>query len=156
MTFFPANGGPTEEIVDTEAPPLIDQSMEVSRSFEEQASTRSSLDLPVLSAHARNIFLLPDDDQQLRLPWHVAMTFKLWLVVTALAIAAPSLGDVLDLVGCATGTMIAFIVPAALSFRLQGYNRTAALLLVIGILVGVVGTVYSSKQLLADIVADIE
>lgn len=94
--------------------------------------------------------LLPNDDHQLRLPYHVTLTVALWFVTTYLAIAAPSLGDVLDLVGCATGTVIAFVFPALVAFRLEGYSHTALVILVVGGTVGIVGTFYSLKQLITD------
>eukprot|EP00527_Entomoneis_sp_CCMP2396_P008303 CAMPEP_0198141794 /NCGR_PEP_ID=MMETSP1443-20131203/4727_1 /TAXON_ID=186043 /ORGANISM="Entomoneis sp., Strain CCMP2396" /LENGTH=647 /DNA_ID=CAMNT_0043804637 /DNA_START=317 /DNA_END=2260 /DNA_ORIENTATION=+ len=100
---------------------------------------------------ALNWCLLPGDPKQLKLPIHVIITIKLWLIVVVLAISAPSLGDVLDLVGCATGTIIAFIVPACISFQLTGYTLEAILLLVVGGVVGVVGTFYSLSQIAHDI-----
>ena len=104
-----------------------------------------------LSSSARNwTMVLEDDPKQLKLPYHIALTMKLWLIVVGLAIAAPSLGDVLDLVGCATGTMIAFIVPSCLSFRLRGFSFEAALLFMVGVLVGIIGTLFSLRQLLQD------
>eukprot|EP00539_Tryblionella_compressa_P011958 CAMPEP_0178812080 /NCGR_PEP_ID=MMETSP0745-20121128/19635_1 /TAXON_ID=913974 /ORGANISM="Nitzschia punctata, Strain CCMP561" /LENGTH=133 /DNA_ID=CAMNT_0020472849 /DNA_START=389 /DNA_END=791 /DNA_ORIENTATION=+ len=97
-------------------------------------------------------WLLPDDDRQLQLPGHIGVTFKLWLVATGFAIAAPSLGDILDLVGCASGTLIAFIIPALLSFRLDGYNNLAMFIFVVGGAVGTFGTYYSVKQLILDMI----
>lgn len=88
---------------------------------------------------------------QLILPYHVALTFSLWLVVTFLAIVAPSLGDVLNLVGCASGTIIAFIFPAILSFRLEGYSYMPLMLFVVGSVVGCVGTFFSLRQLARDV-----
>jgi amino acid permease len=113
----------------------------------------SLTDLSVLSAQAMNVyhsFLLPGAERQLILPLHILITVKLWIVITGLAIVAPSLGDVLDLVGCATGTLIAFILPSLLALRLQGYSHLAAIILIIGVVVGVVGTTYSLKKLGAD------
>jgi len=133
---------------DMEAPLLSDD--EEGTNIETSASFA---DISVLSAHATNIMnsaLLPGEEKQLKLPYHMALTVKLWVVVTGLAIVSPSLGDILDLVGCATGTLIAFIVPALLAFRLQGYSHTAALILVVGGVVGSVGTFYSLKKLVAD------
>ena len=71
-------------------------------------------------------WLLPNDDRQLQWPGHIGVTFKLWLVATGFAIAAPNLGDILDLVGCASGTLIAFIIPAILSFCLAILRRRAS------------------------------
>jgi hypothetical protein len=92
------------------------------------ASDASSVDTELsrrIIHHARHTatpknWLLPEDDRQLQWPGHVGVTFKLWLVATGFAIAAPSLGDILNLVGCASRTLIAFIIPALLSFCLEG------------------------------------
>jgi len=124
-------------------PPILEVSM-------------SLTDLSVLSTHAANVInsaLLPGYQKQLRLLYHVTLTAKLWFVVTGLAIAAPSLGDVLSLVGCATGTLIAFVFPALLSLRLQGFNYTATLLLFIGGVIGSVGTYFSMHKLVLDILS---
>jgi len=105
----------------------------------------------IISAATPKNWLLPDDDRQLRLPGHVGFTITLWLVVTGLAIAAPNLGDILDLVGCASGTLIAFVIPALLSFYTEGYNHLAMVLFTVGGVVGTVGTYYSIKQLVTDL-----
>jgi amino acid permease len=89
-------------------------------------------------------------DRQLCLSLHILVTVALWFITTLLAIYAPNLGDVLDLVGCATGTVIAFILPALFYFRKEGYSHTAAVILVVGGIVGMLGTLYSTKQLLID------
>lgn len=47
-------------------------------------------------------WLLPDDKRQLIRPFHIVLTIVLWAATVCLALAAPSLGDVLNLVGCAT------------------------------------------------------
>ncbi len=106
-------------------------------------------DAPVVSS-AKN-WLLPDDNRQLRLFGHILVTTLIWLIVTGLAIAAPNLGDVLDLVGCASGTLIAFVIPGLLSFYIEGYTHLAMLILAVGGAVGTVGTYYSIKQLVADL-----
>lgn len=89
-------------------------------------------------------------DRQLQLPQHVIITLLLWAVTTTLAIVAPNLGDVLNIVGCATGTVIAFILPALFSFQVNGYSHTAMLILIVGGIVGMVGTFFSTKQLITD------
>jgi amino acid permease len=96
-------------------------------------------------------WLLPNDNKQLRLVGHVAVTIKLWIVATGLAIAAPSLGDILDLVGCASGTLIAFVFPAVLSLRMEGYTHQAMFILAVGGAVGTVGTYFSVKQIVRDL-----
>lgn len=91
------------------------------------------------------------DDRQLSLPWHAALTFTLWLIVTICAIKSPSLGDVLDLVGAFTGTLIAFVLPALFSFKLKGYSNLSLIILAIGGFVGLLGTVYSFIKFTRDI-----
>jgi amino acid permease len=123
------------------------------------ASDASSVDTELsrrIIHHARHTatpknWLLPEDDRQLQWPGHVGVTFKLWLVATGFAIAAPSLGDILNLVGCASGTLIAFIIPALLSFCLEGYNHLAILIFCVGGVVGTFGTFCSVKQLVLDL-----
>eukprot|EP00980_Cylindrotheca_fusiformis_P008924 scaffold1900_cov123-Cylindrotheca_fusiformis.AAC.50 len=96
-------------------------------------------------------WLLPQDDRQLRLGGHIILTSLLWFFCTDLAIAAPSLGDVLDLVGCFSGTIICFIVPGLLSFKMEGYSHLALLLLAIGCSVGAVGSYFSIHKLYLDL-----
>lgn len=95
--------------------------------------------------------LMEGEEKQLVLPFHVIVTVSLWSLTTLLAILAPSLGDVLDLVGGGTGTVIAFILPGLFSFRLQGYTHLAAFILAVGGLVGLVGTAFSMQKLIADL-----
>lgn len=97
-----------------------------------------------------NWWLKPGEDRQLIGIFHIFFTLVLWGVTTGLAIVAPSLGDVLDLVGCATGTVIAFILPALFSFRLAGYTHLSAFILMVGGAVGFVGTFFSVKKLISD------
>ena len=135
--------GPTAAVA-----PALDRS-------DSMAHSVVSLDLSVLSTmaiDAMNSVLLPGEERQLKLSYHVGVTCKLWFVVTAFAIASPNLGDVLDLVGCASGTLIAFVLPGCFAIRLQGYSHTAALLLVVGCVVGTVGTICSLKQFVKDAV----
>lgn len=89
---------------------------------------------------------------QLTMRYHVILTILLWGLATSLAIVAPSLGDVLDFVGCSTGTLIAFILPALFSFQLQGYSNLASLLLFVGGTVGSIGTVFSIQKLFLDFI----
>lgn len=81
---------------------------------------------------------------------HVVVTVALWGITTLLAILAPSLADVLDLVGCTTGTVIAFILPALFSFKLRGYSHLAAFILFVGGTVGLVGTFLSLQTMIHD------
>jgi amino acid permease len=89
------------------------------------------------------------ESKQLILPLHILVTVLLWSSSTVLALLAPSLGDVLNLVGCASGTMIAFILPAMFSFRLKGYTHLAGLIFVVGGTVGTAGTLFSLQTMLS-------
>jgi amino acid permease len=149
----------TDDIVsmdDTELSPALQEPLlqeDDAGNGDEINRSLSLADLSVMSAQVMEVyhsFLLPGEERQLILPLHVIVTVKLWIVITGLAIVAPSLGDVLDLVGCATGTLIAFILPSCLALRLQGYSHLAAIIFIIGGVVGVVGTAYSLKKLGAD------
>eukprot|EP00956_Cyclotella_meneghiniana_P034945 scaffold109781_cov92-Cyclotella_meneghiniana.AAC.2 len=88
--------------------------------------------------------------RQLSFWWHASITFSLWLLSTIFAIKAPSLGDVLNLVGAFTGTLLAFILPALFSFTLKGYNKTSLAIVSIGGLVGVCGTLSAIIKFIAD------
>jgi amino acid permease len=103
---------------------------------------------PRVISQQRRPWLKPGEERQLLSSYHIALTTILWSATTVLAIKSPNLGDVLDLVGCATGTFIAFILPALFSFRLVGYTHLAAAILVIGGIVGSVGTYFSIVQFL--------
>ena len=116
----------------------------------DSVSVVSELSRMIVHTATPKNWLLPDDDRQLQLVGHMTLTGKLWVVATGFAIAAPNLGDVLDLVGCATGTIIAFILPAILAFRLEGFSLLALILLVVGGIVGTVGTYYSIDKLISD------
>lgn len=122
-------------------------------------STSISLDLSTLSTQAiqmmSTLMVHPNRRGQLKLPYHIGLTLKLWFVVTVLAIAAPNLGDVLALVGCASGTLIAFVLPGLFSMKLQGYTHVAAVILVVGVVVGSVGSICSIKQITKDYMAKI-
>ena len=115
------------------------------------SSIATDISRRILETATPKNWLLPGDDHQLQLPGHIIMTIKLWIVATGLAVAAPSLGDVLDLVGCFSGTLIAFIIPALLSLRLEGFNFLAFLILIVGGSVGTVGTYFSIQKLFVDL-----
>jgi len=93
-------------------------------------------------------WLKPGEERQLMFPYHFALSLLVWATTTVLAIKSPNLGDVLDLVGCATGTFIAFILPALFSFKLVGYTHLAAVIFILGGTVGSIGTYFSIMQLL--------
>jgi amino acid permease len=116
----------------------------------DQDCNTTSSDALIPSINERCSWLIPGREKQLKPLYHVLITGTLWFLATWLAIAAPSLGDVLDLVGCATGTLIAFIFPGMLAVRVHGYAVLAILLLSTGSVVGIMGTFYSIKELIAD------
>ena len=95
--------------------------------------------------------MVPGEEKQLSLPLHLALSIVFWGLSTYLAIVSPNLGDILDLVGSASGTSMAFILPGLLSFKLQGRTKLAFFILVVGGAVGSVGTVCSLKKLVGDI-----
>ena len=142
----------TEEESDDLLAPLIahDEELEQQPDVSEPSGASDSPGTIMDVVSPKN-WLLPEDDRQLRLAVHVPFTFSLWFLCTSLAIAAPSLGDILNLVGCFSGTLIAFILPAILSFRLEGYTHLALLILTVGGSVGVVGTFFSIKKLFEDL-----
>ena len=91
------------------------------------------------------------DGRQLKLAWHFSVTFSIWLAVTMLAIKSPSLGDVLNLVGSFSGTLIAFVLPSAFSFRLRGYSLMAWIILVVGGVIGFLGSTFAFAKFFRDI-----
>mmetsp|Transcript_29272 Transcript_29272/g.44289 ORF Transcript_29272/g.44289 Transcript_29272/m.44289 type:complete len:480 (-) Transcript_29272:1012-2451(-) len=116
---------------------------------ETQTKSQSLIADDELSYHPS--WLLTSGGRQLILSYHVAVTLTLWAITTTLALLTPNLGDVLDLVGCATGTILAFVLPSLFFAQKKGYfSFTAILLLIVGGIVGIVGTVFSSKQLWVD------
>lgn len=111
-------------------------------------------DTSVLSTRAiqaANSMLIPGRERQLKMPYHVVLTCKMWFAATSLAVASPSLGDILSLIGCATGTLIAFILPGLFALKLQGFRALPVFILVVGGLVGIVGTSCSVRKLFIDI-----
>jgi sodium-coupled neutral amino acid transporter 11 len=98
------------------------------------------------------VFQSPTQKLQLKLPYHFLWTTGMWFLVIDLAIAAPNLGDVLNVVGCATGTMIAFFFPGAIAYKLEGYSWKAAVIFGTGLVIAPVGTFYSVKKLIEDLI----
>jgi hypothetical protein len=52
----------------------------------------------------RESWLQPGEERQLKRNHHIALTVLIWSITLLLALEASSLGDVLNLTGCATGT----------------------------------------------------
>ena len=90
------------------------------------------------------------DGRQLTFLWHAVLTFLLWLIVTISAIKSPSLGDVLDLVGAFTGTLLAFVFPSLFYLKLKGYSHLSLAILGVGGLVGTLGTIFSFVKFVQD------
>jgi hypothetical protein len=67
----------------------------------------------------------------------------LWFVATSAAINGLSMIDVLHHVGAFTGAMIAFVLPALFSFKLNGYSHLSTMTLGIGCVVGIIGAINS-------------
>lgn len=83
------------------------------------------------------------DGRQLVFFWHTVLTFTIWLgAVTICAIRTPLLGDVLGLVEAFTGTLLAFVLPSMISFKLKGYSHLSLAILLVGG-VGLLETVFS-------------
>lgn len=97
---------------------------------------------------------LPNEKKQLSILYHFVITFIFWLIIITMALLAPSLGDVLNLVGCATGTLIAFVFPALASLRIrQGgtpFMLLPSLLLFVGGIVGCMGTYFAVIKIIRD------
>ena len=113
--------------------------------------TSESTTIPVVTVLTPPSWILPKSNgRQLVLLWHASLTYFLWILVTVSAIKSPSLGDVLDLVGAFTGTLLAFILPALFSLKLRGHSRQSMLILVVGGTVGFLGTTTSFIKFLKD------
>ena len=76
-------------------------------------------------------------------PLHVLLTVVLWAPSLILAVTAPSLVIVLNLVGCLSGATMAFLLPGLFRARLQGWTPVSVILCVVGCFVACVGTFYS-------------
>jgi len=86
-------------------------------------------------------WLVPGTENQLIQSYHVLLSIFLYSISLYLAINATSLVDVLNLVGCATGTVLAFILPSLFYFKLRGFNAFFPIFLfIVGGTIGVVGT----------------
>ena len=85
---------------------------------------------------------------QLLRNYHCALTILIWGVTLFIALAADSLGTVLDLVGCVSGSAIAFIIPAAVNIKLEKEcGVRIATMLCVGCFITVMGSVFSIIKL---------
>lgn len=82
-----------------------------------------------------------EDGKQLTVLWHAVTTFTLWFVATIIAINVSSLSDVFQ---AFTGTMIAFVLPALLAFKLKGFSLLSLVIFGIGGAVGMLGAIRTS------------
>ncbi|KAL7566865.1 hypothetical protein ACA910_021358 [Epithemia clementina (nom. ined.)] len=73
---------------------------------------------------------------------HVVLTVALVAASMILAMSGASLGQILNLIGCVSGTLISFILPAVFSFRLQGVTPLGIIFMIVGSFVGIVDGVY--------------
>ena len=88
-------------------------------------------------------------ERQLTPALHVTLTCVIWFVSTVLAILAPSLNDILNVGGCFSGSLIAYILPSLFHLALKGYTNEACFLLLFGLVVGIVGTFFALRTMLA-------
>mmetsp|Transcript_22830 Transcript_22830/g.47638 ORF Transcript_22830/g.47638 Transcript_22830/m.47638 type:complete len:167 (+) Transcript_22830:89-589(+) len=80
---------------------------------------------------------------------HFVLTVLLLAFSLILALVANSLGDILNLNGCISGSLIGFILPAIFSYQLEGrVTILGATLFGTGAFVGVVGTYFTVKTML--------
>jgi amino acid permease len=125
-------------------------SPEPSISSSEESYSDESISVVSVRVPAPKWLLKNGNGRQLSILWHAALTFVLWILATMSAVKAPSLGDVLDLVGACTGTLLAFVLPAVFSFKLKGYTHVSCAILSIGGFVGVCGTISSLVKFIRD------
>lgn len=139
--------------------PLLRNEENVNPEVEEAIGYVSLAEASGLPLHQSQLSMIQDDHSldepivscNFSMGRHVGLTVSIWLIATALGVGAPNLGDVLDLVGCLSGTLIAFILPAASDWKLSGYSHLNLLILSIGLVVGSLGTICSLKKFIQDI-----
>ena len=76
-------------------------------------------------------------------PLHWMLTLTLWASSLVLALSVPSLGIVLNLVGCLSGATMAFLLPGLFWAKLSGWTPLAAALVAVGLLVACLGSYYT-------------
>jgi amino acid permease len=79
--------------------------------------------------------------------YHIPLTAFLWTATLMLALVASSLSDVVNVLGCTTGTPIAFLQPPLLAWRLQDYSLKSTTLFTVCFSVGCIGTYFSLHKL---------
>ena len=106
--------------------------------------------LPEGTVQSKPSWMLSGSDTQLTTPYHVVVTVSLWATTISLALLAPNLGDVLDLVGSVSGSMIGFVLPGLFSIKLLGPTPMGVLMFVSGSLICIVGSCFSAMKLFED------
>lgn len=76
-------------------------------------------------------------------PLHYMLTCTLWLSSLTLALSAPSLGIVLNLVGCLSGATMAFLLPGLFWAKLSGWTPLSVVLTVVGLVVACLGSYFT-------------
>eukprot|EP00977_Amphora_coffeiformis_P029520 scaffold41224_cov229-Amphora_coffeaeformis.AAC.4 len=76
-------------------------------------------------------------------PLHWLLTLALWASSLVLALSVPSLGVVLNLVGCLSGATMAFLLPGLFWAKLSGWTPLAVVLVAVGLLVACLGSYYT-------------
>ncbi|GMH55236.1 hypothetical protein TrLO_g5101 [Triparma laevis f. longispina] len=80
--------------------------------------------------------------------WTVT-SLGLFAVSLTIALTAPNLGAVLDFVGCASGSAIAFILPAAIFVKLENHwTPKVVVMAIVGAFVGIVGTGFAVANII--------
>ena len=73
----------------------------------------------------------------------------LFAVTMVIALTAPNLGAVLDFVGCASGSAIAFVLPAAIFVKLENHwTPKVVFMAIVGAFVGIVGTGFAVANII--------
>lgn len=91
--------------------------------------------------------LHPPKAPQLIWPLHVVSTVFLWGFSLILALSAPSLGVVLNLVGCLSGATMAFVLPGLFAAKIyRGWTPLRVGLVAIGLVVACLGSYYTLLQ----------
>jgi len=92
------------------------------------------------------------ENRQLKPFYHVSLTIAIWAAAVGLALEAPSLGSVLDLVGCISGSFIAFILPSMFEVKLRGrWVGKNVFMFAVGVSITVLGSVFSFMKIVDEV-----
>lgn len=79
-------------------------------------------------------------------PLHVLLTVFLWAFSLMVALSVPSLGVVLNLVGCLSGATMAFVLPGLFSAKLNNqWTPLRVILVLLGLVVACLGSYYTME-----------